>query len=290
MRALVIGASGQVGAALAERLAARGHAVVATHGKVARPGTVALDLTDLSATARFIAEVAPDWVFCPAAFSHVDGCEERPDETFRINRDAPGAAARTAAKHDAGFVFFSSDYVFDGAAGPYAEDDPVHPLSVYGRSKLEGERLVRRENPRAIVIRTSVVYGPEPQGKNFVYQLLRRARAGETMRVPTDQYSTPTYNVDLAAAAVELAERDIAGVFHVAGPDVLNRLDFARLACETWNIAPGMLEPVVTSALAQRAARPLRGGLRSGRVCGLVAGTLRGAREGLRAMRDAGVE
>jgi dTDP-4-dehydrorhamnose reductase len=289
MRALVIGASGQVGAALSQRLDARGHSVVGTHARVAQHGTVALDLTDTAATARLIAEVAPDWVFCPAAFSHVDGCEERPEEAFRINRDAPGAAARAAAKHAAGFVFFSSDYVFDGTAGPYAEDDPAHPLSVYGQSKLEGERLARRENPRAIVIRTTVVYGPEPQGKNFVYQLLRRARAGEPMRIPVDQRSSPTYNVDLAAATVELAERDVPGIFHVAGPDVLSRFDFAWLACETWEIAPAMLEPVVTSALAQRAARPLRAGLRIDRVRELSATPLRGARDGLRAMRNAGV-
>ncbi|MBI4592576.1 MAG: SDR family oxidoreductase, partial [Candidatus Rokubacteria bacterium] len=219
MRALVLGASGQVGAALCARLGERGHAADGTHGRVPQAGTRFLDIADAAATERLIDEVTPDWVFCPAALTRVDYCEDHPEEAFLLNRDAPAVAARAAARRGAGFVFYSSEYVFDGTAGPYGEDDPVNPLSVYGRSKLEGERRVLAENPRALVVRTTVAYGPEPQGKNFVYQLQRRARAGERMTVPADQRSSPTYNADLAAASVELAERGLCGVFHVAGPE-----------------------------------------------------------------------
>src|SRR5207249_9072978 len=98
------------------------------------------------------------------------------------------------------FVFFSTEYVFDGRAGPYAEDDPVAPLSVYGRSKLDGERAVMAANVRSLVVRTTVVDGEERQGKNFIYQLPVRAAAGETSKVPADQRSSPTFNVDLATA------------------------------------------------------------------------------------------
>src|SRR5262245_23353500 len=140
MRALVIGASGQVGGAIAARLRERGHHVVGTHHAKPQPDTRPLDVSDAAATERYLAEVEPDWVVCPAALTAVDYCESHPDEAFAANRDAPGNAARAAAKRGAGFVYFSTEYVFDGTAGPYTEDDPPNPQSIYARSKLEGER------------------------------------------------------------------------------------------------------------------------------------------------------
>ena len=285
MRALVIGASGQVGVAITARLAGRGHSVVGTHHRVPQPRTRPLDVTDAAATERLVAEVEPDWVVCPAGLTHVDYCEDHLDEAFAANRDAPAAAARAAAKRGAGFVYFSTEYVFDGAAGPYAEDGPIHPLSVYGLSKLEGERQIAEGNPRSVIIRTTVVYGPEPQGKNFVYQMLGRVRAGEPVRVPSYQFSSPTYNVDLAAATVELIERDFRGVVHVAGPVVLDRYALALEVCAAFGLDAGLVKPVETAALEQRAPRPLRAGLVIDRARRLLRTPLRAPREGLADMR-----
>jgi dTDP-4-dehydrorhamnose reductase len=285
MRALVIGASGQVGAALHARLAARGHSVTGTHHRVPQPGTRPLDLGDAAAVERVIGETAPAWVFCPAGLSHVDYCEEHQEEARRANRDAPAAAAGAAARAGAGFVYYSTEYVFDGVAGPYGEDDPPRPLSVYGRSKLEGERAAAEANPRALIIRTTVVYGPEPQGKNFICQLLRRARAGERVTVPADQRSSPTYNQDLAAATIELAERAVSGVVHLAGPVVLDRHAFVLTACEVFGLDPALVAPVTTAALGQRAARPLNAGLKIERARSLLGTPFRGPKEGLAAMR-----
>jgi dTDP-4-dehydrorhamnose reductase len=287
MRALVIGASGQVGAALQARLTARGHSVTGTYHRVPQPGLLPLDVGDFVGVARLVAETMPDWVFCPAGLTHVDFCEDHHEEAFRANRDAPAAAARAAASARAGFVYYSTEYIFDGVAGPYGEDDPPRPLSVYGRSKLEGERAVQDANPRALVVRTTVVYGPEPQGKNFVYQLLRRARAGEPITVPADQRSSPTYNQDLAAATVEAAERALTGVLHVAGPTVLDRHAFALAVCAAFGLNPGRVTAVPTATLGQRAARPLNAGLKIERARGLLATPLRGPKEGLEAMRSA---
>lgn len=287
MRALVIGASGQVGAILHARLTARGHSVVGTHGQAPQPSTRPLDITDAGATERLIADTAPDWVFFPAGLTLVDYCEDHPDEAFRVNRDAPTCAARAAARGGAGFVFFSTEYIFDGKAGPYAEEDGPNPLSVYGRSKLEGERAISDANPRALVLRTTVVYGPEPQGKNFVYRLVRRARAGERVAVPADQRSSPTYNQDLAAATVELAERGVDGVLNVAGPVVLDRHAFALVVCEVFGLDPSLLVPLATADLDQQAVRPLNAGLKVERARSLLAVALRGPREGLLAMRTA---
>ena len=127
MRALVIGASGQVGAALLRVLAARGHQAVGTWAHHAYPGLVRLDLADGASLVRLLGDLRPDWVLCPAALSHVDYCEEHPDEAFAVNVHAPFAAAKTAARAGAGFVYYSSDYVFDGVGGPFVEEHPLRP-------------------------------------------------------------------------------------------------------------------------------------------------------------------
>ena len=287
MRALVIGASGQVGGALMRALEARGHLAAGTYGEHAAEGLTRLDLTDRASVERAVASVRPDWVLCPAGLTHVDRCEERPDEARAINRDGALHAARAARDAGAGFVLYSTEYVFDGEGGPYAEDDPVHPLSEYGHSKLEGERLVLAEVPRSIVVRTTVVYGPDRQEKNFVYQLIRNCKSGQPMRVPRDQISSPTYNADLAQATVELCERDAPGVYHLAGDGILDRYAFARLACQVFGLDPSQLTPVATSTLGQKAARPLKAGLRIDKAQALLSTPLRSPEAGLRAMKAA---
>lgn len=287
MRALVIGASGQVGAALLGALARRGHEAVGTYARHPAPGLAPLDLTDGATVERTIAAARPDWTFCAGALTAVDYCEEHPEEALAINRDGVLAAARAAQRAGAGFVFFSTEYVFDGLSGPYSEEDPANPLSQYGRSKWEGERAVLAEAWRALVVRTTVVYGPDRREKNFVYQLIRACRSGQGMRIPSDQVSSPTYNVDLAAATVELCERDLRGVYHLAGDGVLDRFAFARLACRVFGLDDSRLTPVTTAALGQKAPRPLRGGLSIAKARAALKTPLRSPEAGLRAMRQA---
>ncbi|PYO36365.1 MAG: NAD(P)-dependent oxidoreductase [Candidatus Rokuibacteriota bacterium] len=287
MRALVIGASGQVGAAVLEALRDRGHQALGTYAHHPAPELAPLNVTDRGAVERAIVDARADWVLCPAGLTHVDHCEEHPAEAFAINRDGALHAAREARRAGAGFVFFSTEYVFDGEQGPYAEDDPARPLSVYGRSKWEGERAILDEVERALVVRTTVVYGPDAQEKNFVYQLIRNCRNGQPMRIPVDQLSSPTYNVDLARATVELCERDHHGVYHLAGDGVLDRFAFARLACEVFALDPSRLAPVATAALEQKAPRPLKGGLRIAKAQAALSTPLRSPEAALRAMRAA---
>lgn len=287
MRALVIGASGQVGTALLAALATRRHEAAGTYARHPAPGLTPLDIADPAAVEGAVGAARPDWILCAGALTAVDYCEEHPEEARAINRDGALAVARAGQRLGAGFVFFSTEYVFDGAAGPYAEDDPAHPLSEYGRSKWEGERAILDEIERALVVRTTVVYGPDRQEKNFVYQLLRACRSGQGMRIPADQVSSPTYNVDLAAATVECCERDLRGVYHLAGDGVLDRFAFARLACQVFELDASRLTPVPTAALGQKAPRPLRGGLRIAKARAALRTPLRAPEAGLRAMRAA---
>lgn len=286
MRALVIGGSGQIGGHLLEGLRADGHAAVGTYATSPAPGLVQLALDDDAAVEAALGDVRPDVVFLPAGWTWVDANEDDPARSRRENLEAPLRVARHCRDQGALFVTYSTDYVFDGAAGPYAEEDPPRPLSVYGRAKLELEEALARELPgQHLLLRSTTVFGPERQGKNFVYQLLRRAAKGERMVVPSDQWATPSYGPDVARATLALVDRGARGVWHVAGPDVMDRVALARLACRVFGIDPDRcVEPRTTAELKQKAARPLRGGLRTDRLQALGLG-LRGAEEALRAMK-----
>ena len=287
MRALVIGASGQVGAALMDALRARGHEARGTYAKHPAPGLDPLDLSDHAGVARAVSAGPPDWIFCPAGLSHVDYCEDHADEAMAANRDGPAAAARAAEAAGAGFVYYSSDYVFDGVGGPFGEDHAPHPLCVYGRSKHEGEQAVQAACRRAVIIRTSVVYGPERQEKNFVHQLIRACREGRDFRLAVDQRTSPSYNPDVALASLELCERGLSGLWHVAGSEVLDRYAFAAMVCKEFGLDASRLSAVTTASLGQKARRPLDGGLEVGKAQARLTTRLRAPADGLRAMREA---
>ena len=262
-RALIVGASGQVGR---QFLQAMGERAVPT-SREAREGWLRLDLAELSEVGQVAAvldAVEFEAVYCVGGMTHVDGCEAEPDLAWRTNGVGPGVLAEYAERRGVPYVFFSTEYVFDGAAddpGPYAEEARTNPLSVYGKSKLDGERRVLAAHSAALVLRTTVVYGPDSKRMNYVCALIRNLQGGVKMRVPEDQVSTPTYNRDLIPAAMGLVAAGAKGVFHVSGPEVLGRMEFARIVAAELGLDAGLLEGVSTAELGQVAARPLAAGL-----------------------------
>lgn len=286
MRALVIGASGMVGGALTRALRQRGHEAIGTYRSHKIEDYFSLDVNDGPATESLVLQTKPDWIFCPAGMTRADLCEEKPSEAWKHTVEGPLNIGRIGQRIGAGFVFYSSSYVFDGQAGPYREDDQPNPLNVYGRCKWEAERAILAQLDRWLILRTIVVYGPEAQGKNFVYQVLRAARNGTRMPVPIDQISNTTYSEDLASASVELIERNKTGLYHIAGLDSLDRYNFGRLVCKVFGYDPGFLDPLPTVQLSQRALRPLQAGLRTEKAQNELRTPLRGALEGLQAMKD----
>lgn len=259
MRALVVGASGLVGGALLRHLGAD---AVGTYRRRLRPGLRRLAAEDRSALAALIAESRPAVIFFPAGDPNVDWCEREPAAAEAANLRPLRAAIATAAGIP--LVAYSTDYVFDGQSGPYDEEDPRRPLSVYGRLKVVLEDEVLASG--GTVIRPTVVYGQEPESpKNFVLRLISSLRRGERVRVPNDQVANPTYVEDLAVASIEIARTGEGGLWHVAGADLLARDAFARLIAESFGLDSTLVEGVPTSALDQLAARPLRGGLRCDR-------------------------
>jgi dTDP-4-dehydrorhamnose reductase len=263
LKTLIIGASGQVGTQMLEAL---GTMAVAT-SRVARPGWLTMDLADVASTEQAATlldaqELAA--IYCVGGMTWVDGCETHPDLAWRTNARGPGVMAEYARRLGVPYVYFSTDYVFDGAtsdAGPYDEGSRTNPLSVYGRTKLEGEQRVMQANPDALVLRTTWVYGADPREKNFLYTLMRNLANGQTMKTPTDQVSTPTYNRDLIVVALGLVEAGAGGIFHVAGPELMSRLEFAQRLAHWLGLDADLLEPATTAELKAAAARPLLAGL-----------------------------
>lgn len=142
LRAVVIGGSGQLGGWLMRILQERGHTAAGTFATVPFPGLVPLDAGDLETAAGWVHAQAPDVVFYPAGFTWVDGCEQDPARAYAANLEQPLNLARAAAATGARFIYFSTDYVFDGISGPYSEESATHPLSVYGKAKYDAERCL----------------------------------------------------------------------------------------------------------------------------------------------------
>jgi len=258
MKSLVIGASGQVGEHFLE---AAGPETTGTYLRHARPGLIPLNIEDLRQFHDVVAQTKPDVIYLMACQANVDYCETHPEVAWQTNVRGARNAVELANEFCCKLVFFSSEYIFDGAAGPYAEDAPVNPICEYGRQKAAAEQFITAGAKDWLIIRTAGVYSWESQGKNFIYRLLGALRGNTTIEVPSDQFSTPTYAPDLVRAVMQLVELDMRGVFNVAGSRVANRYEFAVAAARHFGLSSRFIAPVTTSKLSQAARRPLNAGL-----------------------------
>ena len=218
-KALLIGASGQIGSQILNILGPERCLVSSRRGPA--EGELALDLAALASkdeAEKALENYALDAIYCIAGMTNVEACEDTPELAHFINCRGPEMLAHVANERKIPFVYFSTEYVFDGYDGPYVEEDATNPLSVYGKSKLAGEEAVAAACSHALILRTTVVYGQDFGQKNYVYSLMRVLGAGKEMKVPEDQVSTPTYNRDLAKATIEMARVGAQGIFHACGP------------------------------------------------------------------------
>jgi len=251
MRLLVTGAAGMLGRDAVAAAESAGHDVVA----LARRD---LDITDADGVRAAIDSARPDAVINCAAWTDVDGAETDEEAATRIN----GAGAGNLAAAAPFLVHVSSDYVFDGfATEPYTEGDPTGPRSAYGRSKLAGEHDVAAAGDHAIV-RTAWVFGPH--GKNFVSTMLKLAEDRDEVSVVADQIGCPTFTGHLAPALVEIAERRLSGVTHVAGGGQCSWHELAQAAFEEAGTGT-VAHPVTTAEFPRPAPRPAWSVLRSTR-------------------------
>ena len=249
MKILITGAGGLVGKASVEHCLARGDEVVAYEHH-------ALDISDRERVESVITNSRPDAVINCAAWTDVDGCESDAAKAERVNAVGPDNLARACSRANAVLLTISTDYVFDGfKEGFYTQRDDPHPLSVYGHSKLEGERLPQAQHARTIVVRSGYIFGPG--GRNFLSTIVDRARRGEKLKAIGDCWGTPTYARDLAVRLRELVELDLPGVYHVVSAGEGASFEtFTRAALELAGCEPRMVESVTMDSLARPAPRP----------------------------------
>jgi dTDP-4-dehydrorhamnose reductase len=285
---LIVGASGLMGGHLARVFGGAGP-VVGTANEQSADDLVPLDMRDAAAVHALVADVRPAAVICPAAVSNVERCELEPAATRAVNVDGTLALATAARAARAPFVFFSSEYVFDGTAGPYDEDRDVNPINEYGRQKVEVEQtLPEVTDGEYMVARVSCVYGHERRRKNFVFQLWSALTEGREFRTPGDQMGTPTAAANAADVVRDLVEAGARGVFHVAGAERMLRSELAHVAAEELGLDATLIRPIPTDELGLAARRPQGAGLLVDRAAAVAATPLLGPRAGIRQMLAAG--
>jgi len=266
MKILLLGRDGQVGWELQRSLAPLGELIALGRDAGANPGGLCGDLTQLDALAQTVRSVRPDVIVNAAAHTAVDKAESEPDLARTLNTLAPGVLADEAQALGAWLVHYSTDYVFNGTGDrPWKEDDATGPLSVYGQTKLDGERAVQRCQ-RHLIFRTSWVYAA--RGGNFAKTMLRLAQTRETLQVINDQLGAPTgaeLLADVTAHAIRQALQapSMAGVYHLAASGCTSWYEYAKYVIALMDTAqPAIkkvateIKPVPTSAFPTPARRP----------------------------------
>lgn len=255
MKILITGAGGLVGHALAVLAVAKGDEVAAYDRQ-------SLDITDANAVDRAIQSEQPEVVINCAAWTDVDGCESDPRHAERANALGPELLAKNCRDIDALLITISTDYVFDGTKeGFYTQSDQPNPISVYGRSKLAGERRAQAAWGRTIVVRSGYIFGVG--GKNFLSTLVERGIAGARIKAINDMIGTPTYARDLAQRLRRLAQLDSPGIYHVVNAgDGASFHEFAQTALQVAGCDDVEIEPVSLADLHRPAPRPRNSRLR----------------------------
>lgn len=239
-KVLIIGARGFLGSYAVEAASAKAD-VVRSDRSNPESGGVAVDICDVSSVDRAFAEAAPDGVLMLAAMADIDRCEAQPEEAYAVNVQGTANVARACARCDARLVFASTGAVFDGLQQGYGEEDEVSPISVYGRTKVEAEEIVRALTPSAAIVRLSLVLGwARREGTNSILNSLReRWDAEKTVSFPVAESRNPVHAQNAAEAMVALLveHRDARGVFHAGSSDTISRYELGCRIAERMKVS-----------------------------------------------------
>ena len=246
MKILITGSDGMLGHDLADVLKGK-HELILTTSKT-------LDITDKNHVIDFVSSQKPDMLINAAAYTDVDGCEKNQELAYSVNGEGVRNLAMACKKIGCGLVHISTDYVFSGEnTRPWVEDDETGPISVYGKSKLEGEKAICEILDKYFILRTAWLYGVN--GRNFPKTMLELAENHSKITVVYDEVGTPTYTLDLAQAISKLIETDCYGIYHLTNSGSCSWCEFARCIFE---IAGADVEvvPVTADEFARPAPRP----------------------------------
>ncbi len=260
MRLLITGASGQLGAYLLRHLVRSNHHVVAwsgsrtdeRYGVQLRP----VNLNDSNTVKREFAVARPDVVIHAAAITNVAACHRDPIQANRINTQATAALAELCHGSGGRLLFTSTDLVFDGERGNYSESDAAIPLSIYGRTKLDAEKLALA-CPGAIAVRLSLLFGPSLIGQpSFFDDQVRSLRERRPVTLFTDEWRTPLSLGAAAHAIITLAESNLEGLFHLGGPERMSRFEMGRRLADFLGVDDAAIVAVERAAITSPEPRP----------------------------------
>ncbi len=246
MKILIIGSEGMLGHDLVD--------ILSKENEVSTTTIDTLDITDIKKTIETVKNINPDLVINAAAFTDVNGSEAKQDLAYKVNGIGTRNVAVACKETDSALVYICTDYVFDGKKGTsYAEYDQPNPLSVYGKTKLQGETFIRDILSKFYIVRTSWLYGYH--GPNFVTTMLKLAENMDTISVVNDQVGSPTYTVDLANALSKLIKKPAYGIYHITNSGECSWYDYAKEIFEISGIEINV-KPVSTEEYPQPAPRP----------------------------------
>lgn len=256
MKVLITGSHGLLGMKLEEIFKENDYNVYGIDilNQIEKNNYFPLDITQKENIEVIFKKVTPDVVVHTAAYTNVDGCEKDKKSAFAVNVQGTRNLAGSAEEIGAKFVYVSTDYVFNGEKGRYKENDDTDPIDYYGVTKLEGEKSVEKICTNFIIARTSVIYGSNK--KNFVTWTIDMLKKEKRINIVTDQFVSPTLNIDLAEQLVALIDKDVSGVFHTAGRDRINRYDFVKVIAEVFDLDESLVNPVRMTDMNWIAKRP----------------------------------
>lgn len=253
---LLFGAKGMLGQALAKRLSRKYKIIILGHSEC--------DVTDFKTVAQMFDRYQPWLALNAAAMTNVDACQENYKNARAVNARGAYNIAKAAEKYNSTVIQISTDYVFSGRKDrPYQENDRAHPVNIYGKTKLEGENLLRKTVKKHIIIRTSWLFG---EGKdNFINNIIERSRKEEILRIAADKYSSPTYTLDLAGAIFEIiniingpAYQDrVYGTYHISNSGYCSWYEYAQVILNAAKIHQIKLEPIKMRQINFKAKRPV---------------------------------
>ncbi|GBD88300.1 dTDP-4-dehydrorhamnose reductase [bacterium BMS3Abin03] len=222
---------------------------------------ISCDITDRDKIKKTVYDFCPDFIFNAAAYTNVDKSETDRETAWKTNVKAVEYLAEASRVIDAHMIHISSDYIFDGKAGPYNEKAVPNPLGYYGRTKLASENALKISGAIYTVLRTNVLYGIADSRPDFVRWVVQSLREGKEIRIVTDQINNPTFIDDLVQAVSKVIEFRKTGIYHVGGKEYLSRYEFTIMIADFFKLDKSLIKPIITKQLNQPARRPLRSGL-----------------------------
>ena len=264
---LITGASGLLGNKIV-KIANHTYEVIPTYNTMTlHSNSVKLDITNLNEVFNVFSKLEPNIVIHTASETNVDKCEIEKEHAWKTNAEGTRNIAEACQKVNAKLICISTDYVFNGEKGLYDEEDKPDPVNYYGLTKLEGEKQVIKHCKDHAILRTSVLYGWHPWKLNFATWVINQLRQDKQVTVVDDHYNTPTLAENLAEMAIEVAEKDLQGLYHTSGCERISRYEFAKQIARTFNLNADLVKPVKMSQLtAWIAKRPKDSSLNTGKI------------------------